>query len=111
MRIKPFINKNVTVALINCRSVLVQETVNLLKQLGAENGQDVLLKEMVFLYQRRGNTTETVVCDRVAYDDRGGGDCYYLVSMDGGKCYSSVQLNIDSMLTIFDAVCKVVRAE
>ena len=112
MKIKSSIGKNVSVAVSNCREVVVQETINLLKQLGAEEGQDVLLKDILFLYQRKGNTTETVVCDRIAYGSRRGGQPFYIVSMDDNKmCQSSIFLSIDSLLTIYEAVRKVVREE
>lgn len=98
-------------AVSNCREVLVQETINLLKLIGAEEGQDVLLGQMLFLYQRKGNVTETVVCDRIAY---GGDKCasrFYFVSMNGVMCRSSVFFSIDSLLAIYEAVRKVVREE
>ena len=95
-----------------CRNVLVQETVNLLKLLGAEPGQDVLLKEMLFLYQRKGNVTETVVCDRIAYNDERGGKPFYTVCIDGDRMFKlSSFLSIDSLLAIYEAVRKVVREE
>ena len=111
MKIKSSIGKNVTAAMANCREVVVQETINLLKLIGAESGQDVLLGRMLFLYQRNGNTTETVVCDRIAYMD-GRGDPFYIVCVDGNKMsQSSLFLSIDNMQAIYEAVRKVVREE
>ena len=99
-------------AVSNCREVLVQETINLLKQIGAEDGQDVLLGQMLFLYQRKGNTTETVVCDRIAYGSDKCASRFYFVSMDDNKmCQSSIFLSIDSLMAIYEAVRKVVREE
>lgn len=110
MKIKASIGKNVAVAMCNCREVLVRETINLLKLIGTEDGQDVWLGQMLFLYQRKGNTTETIVCDRIAYNDRGGGTQYYFVSMDDNTfCQSSIYLSIDSLTAIYEAVRKVVR--
>jgi hypothetical protein len=111
MKIKSSIGKNVSVAVSNCREVLVQETINLLKSIGAEEGQDVLLGQMLFLYQRKGNTTETVVCDRIVYSEGRDGSSFYIVSMDGEMCRSSVFLTVDSMLAIYEAVRNVVRKE
>lgn len=112
MKIKPSIGKNVNVAVSNCREVVVNETINLLKTIGAEEGQDVLLKEMLFLYQRKGNTTETVVCDRIAYGSDKCASRFYFVSMDNNEmARSSMFLTIDSLLAIYEAVRKVVREE
>lgn len=112
MKIKPSIGKNVSVAVGNCREVLEQETINLLKQIGAEGGQYVLLGQILILYQRKGNTTETVVCDRIVYGtDKYARRCYF-VSMDDNKmCQSSVFLSIDSLMAIYEAVRNVVRKE
>ena len=89
----------------------MQETINLLKTMGVEEGQEVILKQILFLYQRKGNTTETVVCDRIDYSSGRGGQQFYIVSMDGEMCHSDVFLSIDSLQTIYEAVRKVVREE
>jgi hypothetical protein len=112
MKIKPSVNKNVTEAVKNCREVLVNETIGLLKQMRAEPGQDVTLGKALFLYQHKGNTTETVVCDRIAYAGREGSESYYIVSM-GEDMYvpprSDMFLTIDSLRTIYEEVRRVVR--
>lgn len=111
MKIKSSIGKNVSVAVGNCREVVVQQTIELLKTIGADEGQDVLLGQILFLYQRKGNTTETVVCDRIAYSNGRQGSSYYIVSMDGEMCRSDLFLSIDSLLAVYEAVRKVVREE
>jgi hypothetical protein len=112
MKIKSSVGKNVNAAVANCRKVLVEENVNLLKSIGAEDGQDVLLGQMLFLYQRKGNTTETVVCDRIAYGSEKCASRFYFVSIDDNKmCQSSIFLSIDSLMAIYEAVRKVVREE
>ena len=112
MKIKPSVNKNVTEAVKNCREVLVNETIGLLKQMRAEQGQDVLFKKALFLYQHKGNTTETVVCDRISYCESRSGNGYYVVSMgeDAHIPYQSdMFLTIDSLRTIYEEVRRVVR--
>lgn len=111
MKIKSSIGKNVTVAVGNCREVLVQQTIELLKMMGVEPGQDMLLKDILFLYQRKGNMTETVVCDRIAYSIGRTGTVFYIVNMDGDMCRSDVFMSIDSLLAVYEAVRKVVREE
>lgn len=111
MKIKPSIGKNVSVAVSNCREVVVQETINLLKQIGAERGDEVTLGQILFLFQRKGNTTETVVCDRIVYGEGRDGQRFYIVSMDGEMCRSDLFLSIDSLLAVYEAVRKVVREE
>lgn len=99
-------------AVSNCREVLVQETINLLKQICAEKGQDVMLGQMLFLYQRKGNTTETMVCDRIMYAEGRNGTRFYMVCVgENEMTQSDMSLSIDSLLAIYEAVRKVVREE
>lgn len=111
MKIKPSVNKNVTAALKNCREVLVSETIGLLKQIGVEQGQDVLFERALFLYQHKGNTTETIVCDRIAYVESRGGNGYYLVSMGKDEYVapaSDTFMTIDSLRAVYEEVRRVV---
>jgi len=110
MKIKSSIGKNVSVAVNNCREVIVKQTIELLKAIGAESGQDVSLGQMLFLYQRKCNVTKTMVCDRIGYMDGRGGSPFYIVSMGDNKmCQSSIFLSIDSLMAIYEAVRKVVN--
>lgn len=112
MKIKSSIGKNVSTAVQNCREVLVTETINLLKQMGAEQGQDVLFRRMLFLYQAKGNTTETIICDRIAYAGREGSQPYYIVSMGKDEYVtprSDLFLSLSNLQTIYDEVRRVVR--
>lgn len=112
MKIKPSVNKNVTEAVKNCREVLVNETIGLLKQMRAEPGQDVTLGKALFLYQHKDNTTETVVCDRIAYAWREGSQPYYIVSMGKDEYVapaSDLFLSLSNLQTIYDEVKRVVR--
>ena len=111
MKIKKSVGKNVCVAVSNCREVIIRETINMLKQIGAEDGDDVVFGQTLFLHRSNGNTMETTVCDRISYSDRRGGHPFYIVSMDGDMCLSSIFLSIDNLLAIYKAVRKVVREE
>lgn len=111
-KIKQSINQNVMAAVSNCREVLVNETVNLLKVIGAEQGQDVVFRKVLFLYQHKGNTTETIICDRISYAGREGSTPYYVVSMGMDVYYSPVSntfLSLSSLQAIYDEVKRVVR--
>lgn len=114
MKIKSSIGKNVNEAVKNCREVLVNETVNLLKQMRVEPGQEVLFKRALFLYQHKGMTTETIVCDRIAYAGREGSEPYYIVSMGKDEYVSpksNLFLSTDSLQGIYEEVRRVVREE
>ena len=113
MKIKSSIGKNVSTALHNCREVLVTETIGLLKQIGAEQGDDVLLKRMLILFQTKPDgTSETIVCNRIAYVERNGSTPYYIVSMgkDEDVPYrSDLFLSLTNLQAIYEEVRRVVR--
>ncbi len=113
MKIKPSVNKNVTEAVKNCRDVLVNETIGLLKQMRAEPGQDVLLKRMLILFQTKPDgASETIVCNRIAYADGRNGTPYYIISMgkDEDVPYrSDLFLSLSNLQAIYDEVRRVVR--
>lgn len=109
MKINPKINKRVNESVAECRKVLVDAIIELLKSIGAERGEEVSLGKMLFMFQSKGNTTETIICDMIAYEDRCSNP--YLIVSQGDSCHSSSFLSIDSLLLIFDAVKAVVRSE
>lgn len=111
MKIKPSVNKNVSTAVHNCREVLVSETVNLLKQMGTEPGQDVFFGRTLFLYQTKDNISETVLVDHIAYADGRNGTPYYIVAHGGGErfCKSDIMLSVSNLQTVYEEVRRVVR--
>lgn len=111
MKINPKINKRVNESVAECRRVLTDAIIELLKSIGAENGQDVSLGKMLFMYQSKGNTTETIICDMIAYEDIYSNPYPYIVVRHDDEYHSSSFLSIDSLLVIFDAVKAVVRSE
>ncbi len=113
MKIKSSVGKNVSTAVQNCREVLVTETVNLLKQIGAERDDDVLLKSMLIMFQiKPDGTSETIVCDRIAYAGREGSTPYYIVSMgkdEKVRPVSSLFISLSNLQTVYEEVRRVVR--
>lgn len=113
MKIKSSIGKNVSTAVQNCREVLVTETINLLKTMGVEPGQDVLLNRMLILFQTKPDgTSETIVCDRIAYAGREGSTPYYIVSMgkdEYAPYRSDLFLSLTNLQVIYEEVRRVVR--
>lgn len=109
MKINSKINKRVNESVAECRKVLTDAIIELLKSIGAENGQDVSFGKMLFMYQSKGNTTETIICNMIAYEDRCSNP--YLIVRQGDSYHSSYFMSIDSLLVIFDAVKAVVRSE
>lgn len=109
MKINSKINKRVNESVAECRKVITEATIELLKSIGVENGQDASLLKTLFLFQSKGNTTETVICNMIAYEDRSCNP--YIIVRHGDEYHSSFFMSIDSLLAIYDAVKAVVRSE
>lgn len=113
MKIKPSINKRVNKAVSDCRKCLIEATIELLRQIGADHGDDVLFKKMLILYQqKKDGTTETIVCDRIAYCASNLEYPYLMVSMgaEGDVPYhSSHFMSISNLEIIYNEVRRVVR--
>ena len=110
MKINPKINKRVNDSVEECHKVITEATVELLKSIGAECGEDVSLRNTLFLFQNKdNNTTKTIVFNMVAYEDRGSKP--YLIVRHGDSYHASYFMSINNLLTIFYAVKAVVRSE
>ena len=109
MKINPKINERVNNSVAECRKVLVDATIELLKSIGAETGQDVLFTKTLFLFQHKGNTTETVVCDRISFGPKEEIP-FLIVSMgEAGMVKSSIFMPISTLQAIYEEVREVVR--
>ncbi len=108
MKIKSSINKNATEAVDNCRKVIVNETINLLKQMGVKAGQDVFFGRTLFLYQTKDNVSNITLVNNIVYGDRQG---YYIVSMkdDERFCKSDIMLSISNLQIIYNEVYSMVK--
>lgn len=104
------INKRVNDSMANCRKVLTESTIELLKMLGTESEQDVDFGHILFMHSSKGNVNETTLVDRIAYCDEGREDNpFYLVYFGDRCCQSSFFLSIDKMFAIFEEVKRLVR--
>jgi len=108
MKINPKHNKIVGNAAYELRKVLVEQTIELLKLIGAEVGDDVMFDKILILHQRKNNgLTETIVADQLSYNDSGKAP-YYILSL-GDNLASSFFLSIDCLQVVYNEVYKVVR--
>ena len=112
MKINSKINKRVNESVAECRKEITLSTIELLKQLGAEEGQDVVFRHTLILHNFKQGTSETILADRIAYmmDNRNGGH-FYVTQFNDEYWGSSFFLSIDNMLRIYDEVKAVVRSE
>ena len=109
MKINSKINKRVNESVAECRKVIVEATINLLKSIGAESGQDVTFSKTLFLFQHKENTTETIIADRIAWCDGRGDKSFYMLEMNGNMHTSDMMLSLSSLMIIYKEVKKIVK--
>ena len=107
MKINPKHNKIVSNAAYELRKALVAQTIELLKLIGTEVGDDVMFDKILILHQRKKNgLTETIVADQLSYNDSGKAP-YYILEL-GDNLASSLFLSIDCLQVVYNEVYKVV---
>ena len=111
MKINSKINKRVNESVAECRKVITEATIELLKKIGAEVGQDVVFRHTLILHNFKNETSETILADRIAYMDSQNGSQFYVTQFDDEYWGSSCFLSIDNMLRIYDEVRSLVRSE
>ena len=111
MKIKTKTNKRVNNAVAECRKAITESTIELLKQLGAEVGQDVVFHHTLILHNFKNETGETILADRIAYMDSRNGSQFYVTQFNDEYWGSSCFLSIDNMLRIYDEVKRLVLSE
>lgn len=111
MKINPKINKRVNDSVADCRKVITEATIDLLKKLGVEVGQDVVFRHTLILHNFKNETSETILADRIAYMDSRNGSQFYVTQFNDEYWGSSCFLSIDNMLRIYDEVRRLVRSE
>ena len=110
MRINAKMNKQVNESVADCRKVITEATIELLKKI-AKPGQDVFFDRTLILYQTKANVSETILFNNIAYADGRGGREFYIVSMgdDNRFCKSDVMLSLSNLMAIYDEVRALVR--
>ena len=111
MLINPRIRKQVNESVAECRKCIVNATIELLKQLGAESDSEVVFRHVLFLHQFKYRTSETRPADRICFSERKNCDSYYLTYFGDDYPASSHFLTIDNLLLIYEEVKRLVRAE
>lgn len=112
MKINSKINKRVNESVAECRKVITEATIDLLKKI-AKPGQVVFFDNTLFLYQTKANVSETILVNNIAYAYGRKDSSFYIVSMGDDRrfCKSDYMLSLSNLLVIFDAVKAVVRSE
>ena len=108
MKVKASIRKNVKEATENCHRVLVKEIINLMKTIGANDGQDVSFGETVYLYEYCNNTVNVILCDMIAYAENAKGEPFLVIYKEGDATKSDWFLSLTSLEVIYRKLYKLV---
>lgn len=110
MKINPKINKRVNDSVAECRKVLINTTIELLKKI-AEPGQDVLFDRTLIIHQTNKDFSETFIADRIAYSIGRSDSEFYIISMEDEDefCKSDIMLSLSNLQVIYEEVRKIIR--
>ena len=111
MKVNPKINNEVKASVEECRNKITKATIELLKKIGANQGEDVVFGRTLFLVQTKDNVSETIVADRISYADTE--NCFkgsfYCISFDGEYTRSNLFLSLSNLMIVYKEVLRVVR--
>lgn len=108
MKINAKINKRVNESVADCRKVLVDATIELLKKI-AEPGQDVVFGKILIMHHFKGGNSETWLADRIAYMDGRGDEPFFITNFGDDYPASSFFISLDHLQTIYEEVRRIVR--
>ena len=119
MKIKPSVNRNVNTAVLNCREVIENEVIGLLRMLGLAEWEELQTGRVLFLYQaNHDGTSETLLVNRVSYHTDRDGTMHVGTSFWSDGRYSHCRtsrydsltgLSLSNLLLVFEEVKKDVR--
>lgn len=107
MKINPKINKQVNNSVAECRKTIVKATIELLKKIQKEPGQEILFRRVLLLHNFKGERTETRPADRIVFSDT---ESFFITSLGDDYPASSFFLTIDNLLLIYKEVKEIVSA-
>ena len=109
MRINPKINKRVNESVAECRKVLIDATIDLLKQIDANRGEDVLFGKILIFFQMNKNVSETITCDRIAYCESNNDNNFFLLYLNDKPQKNSYMISLSNLQYIYNEVRRLVR--
>lgn len=107
MKINPKINKRVNESVAECRKVIVNATIELMKKI-AEPGQEVFFDKILIMHHFKGGNSETWLADRISYGNGRGGNDFFITNLGDDYPASSFFLSLDHLQTIYNEVRKIV---
>lgn len=111
MKINSKINKRVNESVAECRRVITEATIELLKKTGAASGEDVPFGKVMIFFQMRNGQSETIVCDSIIYSESEGNDSFFALYMGGKAQMTSSMLSLSNLQYVYNEILKLVRAK
>ena len=111
MKINSKINKRVNESVAECRRVITEATIELLKKTCAAIGEDVPFGKVLIFFQMRNGQSETIVCDSIFYSESEGNDSFFILYMGGKPVENSYMLSLSNLQYVYNEIVKLVRAK
>jgi hypothetical protein len=109
MKVNPKITKQVNDSVAECREMIKNAIVILLKQIGAGNSDVVVFNRVLFLFQAKNNVSETILADRIMWGTGVDKVDYLITSLDDKFATTDCQLSLSNLQAIYDEVLNLVR--
>ena len=111
MKINSKINKRVNESVAECRRVITDATIELLKKTGAAIGEDVPFGKVLIFFQMRNGQSETIVCDSILYSESEGNDSFFILYFGDKPAKNSAMLSLSNLQYVYNEIVKLVRAK
>jgi len=111
MKINSKINKRVNESVAECRKVITEATIELMKKTGADIGEDVPFGKVMIFFQMKNGLSETIVCNSILYSESEGNDSFFILYMGGKPQMNSNMLSLSNLQYVYNEIVKLVRAK
>ena len=113
MKISKELTQKVNDGVAALRKDILSATIALLKKMGHEPGEDVMLPKILIMHHENANgLTQTILADRIGFCESDTKSPYYVLMM-GEDNFTAADLNlsISNMQSVYDIVLKMARAK
>ena len=111
MKINSKINKRVNESVAECRRVLTDAIIELLKKTDAARGEDVPFGKVMIFFQMKNGLSETIVCNSICYLESEGDGSFFLLYMGDKPQLMSDMLSLSNLQYVYNEIVKLVRAK
>lgn len=113
MKISKELTQKVNDGIAALRKDILSATIALLKKMGHESGEDVMLPKIIIMHDTASNgLTQTILADRIGFCESDSKSPFYVLMMgEDNFTASDLNLSISNMQVVYEIVLKMARAK